>query len=306
MLIESEVIMNILEVFNRFQTQEQAIEYLEKVRWQGSPVCPYCGKEKVCRHVSGDRKNQRWQCQDCGRAFAVTVGTIFHGTHIPLRNWFLVIALMLNAKKSASACQIARDIGMRRPTVWSMMHRIRVAMNNDIEQSQLLHGIVEADETYIGGKPRKWNNKKKGNKPNKRGRGTSKTPIIGAVERYGRVVAQKAPKGKLNAKVLSSFIKKNVDRVASLIITDEYPVYHKVCKGIRHAIVNHTQYYVDGLTHTNTIEGFWALVKRAWYGQHHFYSNKYMNLYISEACYKYNSRNEKDNFTNTVALMVGV
>ncbi|MGA7675485.1 MAG: IS1595 family transposase, partial [Rhizomicrobium sp.] len=149
--------MNILELFQSFQTPEQAVDHLEKVRWHGRPVCPYCHSEKACRHVSGDRANQRWQCQDCTRAFSVTVGTIFHGTHIPLKNWFLVLALMLNAKKSASAYQIARDLGMRRPTVWSMMHRVRVAMSRDPAQSELMYGIVEAYETYIGGKPRKGN-----------------------------------------------------------------------------------------------------------------------------------------------------
>ena len=128
--------MNILDVFNGFQTQEQALDYLEKVRWRGRPVCPYCKSEAVGRHSSGDRASPRLQCRDCHRAFAVTVGTMFHGTHIPLRNWFLVIALMLNAKKSASAYQIARDIGMRRPTVWSMMHRIRAVMEGDMEQGQ--------------------------------------------------------------------------------------------------------------------------------------------------------------------------
>src|SRR5207245_3022208 len=99
----------------------KAIEYLECVRWHGRPVCPYCKAEQICRHASGDRARARWQCEKCHRAFSATVGTIFHGTHIPLRDWFLLLALMLNAKKSASACQIARDLGVRRPTVWSMM-----------------------------------------------------------------------------------------------------------------------------------------------------------------------------------------
>lgn len=133
--------MNITELFQTFQTQEQAIEYLEKVRWHGEPSCPYCGSLSVGRHASGDRKMMRWQCRDCTRAFSVTVGTLFHGTHVELRNWFLVLALMLNAKKSASAYQIARDLGMRRPTVWSMMQRIRTAMAADPAQERLLHGI---------------------------------------------------------------------------------------------------------------------------------------------------------------------
>ena len=149
--------VNILDLFRSFQTEDQAVEHLETVRWHGEPACPYCQGRRVGRHASGDRTGQRWQCRDCKRAFAVTVGTMFHGTHVDLRKWFLVLALMLNAKKSASAYQIARDLGMRRPTVWSMMQRIRTAMAADPAQGRLLHGIVEADETYVGGRPRKGN-----------------------------------------------------------------------------------------------------------------------------------------------------
>lgn len=299
--------MDIIKLFFSFQTQEQALEYLEDVRWKGEPICPYCESSKVCRHVSSDRQNQRWQCQKCRRAFSVTVGTIFHHTHIPLRNWFLVIALMLNAKKSASACQIARDLGMRRPTVWSMMHRIRTAMAKDTLQGKLLYGIVEADETYVGGKPRKGNLRSKdkvGGNKSKRGRGTDKTPVVGVAERRGRVIAQPAKNRKVGARALSAFLKKYVDRQGSLVMTDEYPAYRKACSGFSHSTVNHQECYVDGSTHVNTIEGFWALLKRAWYGQHHHYSEKYMALYVSEACFKYNSRNKKDAFSDILGLMV--
>jgi transposase-like protein len=295
--------MNILELFQTFQTQEQAVDYLEKVRWHGKPVCPYCQSENVGRHASGDRAGQRWQCRECTRAFAVTVGTIFHGTHIPLRNWFLTIALMLNAKKSASAYQIARDIGVRRPTVWSMMHRIRVAMAEDAEQSSLLHGIVEADETYIGGKPRKAN-KRDDDKPNKRGRGTKKAAVIGIMERGGRVVARPAKKGELSSKGLKRFIERFVDTQASLLVTDQYSGYRGMGDHMNHATINHEVAYADGLVHTNSIEGFWGLVKRAWYGQHHHYSRKYMPLYISEACYKFNTRSKSDVFGGMISIMV--
>lgn len=293
--------MNILELFQSFQTQEQAIEHLEIARWHGRPICPYCQSEKVGRHASGDRSNQRWQCRECGRTFAVTVGTIFHGTHIPLRNWFMILALMLNAKKSASAYQIARDLGMRRPTVWSLMHRIRTAMASDADQAALLHGIVEADETYVGGKPRKGN-KRDDDKPGKRGRGTKKVAVVGVVERHGRVSARVA--ADLSAKGLSKFIARFVDTAASLLITDEWPGYNQIAATMRSARINHKVQYVDGETHTNTIEGFWALVKRAWYGQHHHYSRKYMPLYIAEAVYKYNQRKDVDLFPSTLALMV--
>lgn len=295
--------MNIIDLFNSFQTPEQAIEHLEKVRWHGHPICPYCKSESVGRHASGDRKQQRWQCHGCTRAFSVTVGTIFHGTHIPLKQWFLMLSLMLNAKKSASAYQIARDLGMRRPTVWSMMHRVRTAMANDPQQESLLYGIVEADETYVGGKPRKGN-RRDGDTPSKRGRGTKKVPVVGAAERGGRVIAQPARPGDLSAKGLAKFIGRFVDTKGTILITDEFGGYRRVGETMLHATVNHQVQYADGIIHTNTIEGFWALVKRAWYGSHHHYSRKYIHLYIAEACYKYNHRKDVDGFGSTLSMMV--
>lgn len=296
--------MNILDLFQTFQTEEQAVEYLEKVRWHGKPVCPYCKSEAAGRHASGDRKGQRWQCRDCKRAFAVTVGTLFHGTHVELRKWFLVIALMLNAKNSASAYQISRDIGLRRPTVWSMMQRIRTAMATDPEQEKMLYGIVEADETYVGGKPRKGN-VRGDDPPNKRGRGTKKVPVLGAVERNGRVVAKVAGPGDLSGKGIAKFIARFVDPAGTVLVTDEYKGYDRVGRTMLHAVVNHAYEYADGLVHTNTIEGFWALVKRAWYGSHHHYCRKYTPLYIAEAYFKYNRRRRADVFRTSIGMFVG-
>ncbi len=295
--------MNVLELFQSFQTDEQAIDYLETVRWHGHPVCPYCKSEHVGRHASGDRKHQRWQCQDCSRAFSVTVGTIFHGTHMPLRQWYMLLALMLNAKKSASSYQFSRDLGIRRPTVWTMMQRIRLAMATDQDQADLLHGIVEADETYVGGKPRKGN-KRDGDISHKRGRGTAKAAVIGVAERLGNVIARVAEANDLSAKGLLKFVCKFVDTDAALVITDEYSGYNALARKMRHARINHSIRYADGDVHTNTIEGFWALVKRAWYGSHHHYSRKYMPLYIAEACYKYNVRNQAETFDPMLAIMV--
>ena len=296
--------MNIIDLFQSFQTQEQAIDHLEKVRWHGKPVCPYCKSEEVGTHASPDRKGRRWQCHTCGRAFAVTVGTLFHGTHVPLRDWFLVLALMLNAKKSASAYQIARDLGMRRPTVWSMMHRVRTAMASDPSQEALLFGVVEADETYVGGKPRKGN-KRDGDTPNKRGRGTKKVAVLGVVERGGRVVAKVAQPGDLSAKGIAKFVSRFVDPAGSILISDEYKGYNLVSETMLHAVICHARSYADGLVHTNTIESFWALVKRAWYGSHHHYSRKYMPLYIAEACFKYNRRSSKSAFEDSLRMFVG-
>lgn len=296
--------MDILSVFRTFQTQEQCLAYLEAARWKGQPECSYCESLQVCRHVSGDRANQRWQCQKCSRAFSVTVGTIFHRTHVPLQKWFILLALMLNAKKSASACQIARDIGMRRPTVWSMMHRVRVAMDRDQRQGRLLHGLVEADETYVGGKPRRENRHDDDGGPKHTGRGTKKTAVLGVVERGGRVVAQ--PAKNASGRTIEKFISSVVDRAGTILLTDQWAGYGRIKESMLWASVNHTVQYVDGQVHTNTIEGFWSLLKRAWYGQHHHYSVHYMPLYVSEACFKYNHRKDgKGGFATLVSRMLG-
>jgi transposase-like protein len=296
--------MDLLKIFRDFETQDQAIRYLEAVRWAGHPVCPYCKSTKAYRHGNPGTR-LRWQCNSCCSAFSVTVGTIFHGTHIPLKNWLLLLALMLNAKKSASAYQIARDLGMRRPTVWSMMHRVRVAMDQDQKQAGLLCGILEADETYVGSKPRKAN-RRSDDVPSKRGRGTSKAVVVGVVERLGRVVAEPIMPSDLNSKGLHSFLKRYVDPKDARLMTDEYPGYRRISQdlGIEHQTVNHQIEYVNGAAHTNTIEGFWSGVKRAWYGQHHHYSPKYLWLYISEACYKYNRRKDPRSFDHILMLML--
>ena len=295
--------MNLIELFESFKTNQEAADYLEKVRWQGKTECPYCHGHKTCRHAETGRQIRRWQCWACEKSFAVTVGTVFHRTHVPLKNWFLILTLMLNAKKSASSHQIARDLGMRQGTVWSIMHRIRAAMATDPEQKSLFHGIVEADETYIGGKPRKAN-RAADRKPAKRGKGTSKTPVLGAIERSGRVMAQAASKATVNADGIERFITRFVERDGTILITDGNTSYRQIGRKMAHAVINHSLAYVEQLTHTNTIEGFWSLVKRAWIGQHHHYSVKYMPLYLAEACFKYNYRGRKDDFEKSIGMMV--
>lgn len=174
---------SIVEVYRRWPTRSDCIAHLERVRWGEKPLCPYCGAERVSRNRDASREAtaERWKCQRCIKSFSVTVGTIFHNTHVDLQRWFLLISLMLNAKKGLSAMQAARDLDMRRPTVWSMMHRVRSAL---VEDGNLLAGIVEMDETFVGGKPRKPNNR---DDDEPRSGPSKKTPVIGAVERGGRI-----------------------------------------------------------------------------------------------------------------------
>ena len=137
---------SLIKLFKKFPTEESCIEFLENIRWKDGVICVYCGSNKTCQHNEKNRRN-RHQCQDCGKSFKVTVGTIFHNTKLDLRKWFWMISMMLNAKKGISACQVARELEMRRPTVWLKMHQIRSAMNT--EQKELLTGIFEMDETYV-------------------------------------------------------------------------------------------------------------------------------------------------------------
>ena len=172
-----------------------------------------------------------------------------------------------------------------------MAHQIRKAMNNS--DAEMLSGIVEADEAYIGGKPRKRNKRDDDQNNAPRGRATRKLPIIGAVERGGRVVAK--PSIRVNMSALTDFLTQNVEPEA-LLITDEYGGYNAMHRHMRHATIEHSVRYADGIVHTNTIEGFWSNLKRAWYGQHHHYSRKFAPAYVIEACYKYNIRKSTDAF----------
>jgi transposase-like protein len=142
--------MNIVEIYRRFPTATDCISHLEQVRWHGKPACPYCKSD----HTTPAKSEQRHHCNSCNTTFSVTVDTIFHHTHLDLQKWFLAISLVLNAKKGISARQLARDIEVTKNTAWYMGMRIRNAM---FEQPELMRGIVEMDECYIGGKPRKGN-----------------------------------------------------------------------------------------------------------------------------------------------------
>ena len=174
--------MNLISVFNQFPDQQSCIAHLEQIRWANDPFCPLCGDHDVARKVEAGRLG-RWNCHGCRSSFNVLSKTIFQGTQLPLQKWFLAISLMVNAKKSLSSCQLARDLELNQKSAWFMQQRIRTAMASD--EGELLQGIIGADETYVGGKPRHKD------KNNKRGRGASgKTSVLGAVQREGEVRAE--------------------------------------------------------------------------------------------------------------------
>ena len=289
--------MNIITVFQRFPDHESCLEHLERIRWHDTAACPYCGSISVARKADGQREG-RWNCHDCKSSFNVLAKTIFQKTKIELQKWFLAISVLLNAKKSVSSYQLARDLDLNQKTAWYMAMRIRLAMAAD---GGMLAGIVEADEAYVGGKPRK-NNWRDSELPKaRRGRGTSKLPVLGAVERGGRAVAE--PSQSVGKDAVMGFLSRNVDP-DSLLITDEYTAYRDVDQIMRHSTIEHARQYVDGIVHTNTIEGFWGLLKRAWYGSHHHYSVKHSFAYVVEACFKYNVRGMDDSFSHFLSMAV--
>ena len=291
--------MNLITIFNQFPEQQSCINHLEAIRWPEQAFCPLCGSDRVARKVEEGRQG-RWNCHKCTSSFNVLSGTVFQKTKIPLQKWFLAIGLMVHAKKSLSSYQLARDLELTQRTAWYMQQRIRAAMAND--QGELLQGIIEADETYVGGKPR---NK---DKNNKRGRGASgKTSVVGAVERKGDVKATVTDDTK-GATVLG-FIEQSVESEESALITDEYKAYTNAYKLIPYRVVNHGEGFVDAddkTLHTNTIEGFWSLLKRAWYGSHHKYTKGWSPLFVAEAVWKYNHRKDADAFNGLLrACFVG-
>ena len=275
--------MNIPQLYKQFPTQVDCIKHLEQVRWNGEPTCPYCNS----KNQSALPKENRYHCNNCNTSFSVTVGTIFHKTRLDLQKWFLAVSLVLNAKKGYSARQLGRDIDVTKDTAWRIFMQIRKSL---VEQRELMTGIVEADETYIGGKNRNRHNDKK----TKGGQGgADKTTVIGVLQRDGKVVAQKAPNN--TKKTLNKFINNNVAK-GSILSTDEHYGYKGLADKFEHLTVNHKQgEYVKGIAYTNSIEGFWSLFKRGIVGQYHQISDRYIDKYLNEFCFRYSNRNVDSN-----------
>ena len=290
--------MDLIKVADRFSTQEECLKFLEELRWGGEPCCIHCGSIRVGRR-NHNHIEDGWNCYDCGSTFSVIAGTMFHKTRIPLRKWFLAISIILNSKKSISSTALARHLDMNQKSAWYMEMRIRAQM---VDDDTLLKGIVEADEVYIGGKPR-YRKADGKTKKSKRGRGTKKAPVVGLVQRGGKVIAEYMEKVKgVN---LRDFIIKHVKIDDTILMTDEFKGYKSIDDCIEHHTINHGEKkYVDGDVYTNTIEGFWSEVKRAFHGTHHWYSKKWLPLYIQESCFKRNHRHDKNLFMDFMKLCV--
>ena len=305
--------MTFFEFQKRFPTEASALNFIVSMKYVNGYHCPKCG----CIHKGIYRSNKRTKilhCNNCNSEFSILAGTIFESTHLDLRMWLYAMNLVIVAKKGISACQLQRELGMKSyKGAWRMLHLIRQAMSKE-EYNDVFEAVVEIDETYVGGKPRKrnkHNERETDENFNKRGRGTSKTPVIGVKERSSgkvhAVVANFNAEGKqLSGKQLFSVLKK-VCKDGTTVMTDQYSGYNILDKEneknfIRVKVDHSVTYSLGNGVHTNGIESFWAIVKRGIYGIYHHVSVNYMQRYMDEFCFRLNHRKCDDAFDSLVGL----
>jgi transposase-like protein len=292
--------MSIAQWEKAFPTEEACDAYLVAHRWPDGIVhCPRCGSDHVYKMTAQDWK---WECMDCGEGasyrFSHLVGTIFENTNVDLRQWFRVIHLMLTSKKGISGRQVHRYMGFGSyKTAWYMCMRIRAALQD--KEFKKLMGIVEVDETFVGGKAK--NRHKDDRFDGTKGTGGSgKASVAGAVERKGNVVARVVK--NVRADTLTGFVREAVSTKVSLLCTDKWVAYKHLGKEFPHGVVDHADgEYVVGAVHTQTIEGFWSILKRSIIGVHHNVSRKYLPLYVAERSFVYNHRHNEDIFGAAIA-----
>jgi len=274
------------QLLDYFKDEQTCREYLEQQRWNGEPVCPFCNTKNPYR------TNRGFKCRnkECYKKFTVTVGTIYENSKVPLRTWFAAVYLCTSSKKGISSLQLHRQLGVTQKTAWFILHRIREMLR--AKAPHMLKDVVEIDETLVGGK----NKNRHADKKVKGSQGRSakdKTPVLGAVQRGGKLVAVAVP--DTQAETLKPIIKKWVED-GSIMVTDEYRSYNELKRDYLHVTVNHSEEeYVRGAFHTNTIEGFWSLFKRGIFGIYHNVSPKHLQRYVTEFESRYNSREIKDN-----------
>jgi transposase-like protein len=279
--------MNLFKLMEEFGSDDACRQYLERLRWPDGPTCVECGSEDVTRLP----KRNLFQCSSCRHQFSVTSGTIMHDTHLPLTKWVTAIYLIVEGKKGISSRQLGRTLGTTPRTAWFLSHRIREALRTP---DALLSGIIEVDETWIGGKVRGMG----------KGYVANKSVIVGAVERGGDTRLRNIP--TTSKKELHGFINEVVSDEAEAIYTDEHPSYTGVGdEDTRHETVQHRkEEWVRGDVSTNTVEGVWALFKRGVAGSFHKISRKHLERYLDEFEFRFNNRNNPFIFRDALKELV--
>jgi transposase-like protein len=278
-----------------FSDPDNCVRYIVGRRWPAGISCPTCGREDAAYVPS----RRLWQCKTrhAKCQFSVKVGTVMEDSPIPLKSWLLTMWMITGCRNGISSYEIARTIGITQKSAWFMLHRLRLAMEDPLGK---LGGTVEADETYVGGKI-----KNKHTKARKQGYQKDKTPVIGVVERGGRVIARVVPSTRKEH--IHELMESSVEKSAT-IYTDDYPIYDRLKKlGFGHEIINHTQdRYVRGRVSTNTIENFWSCLKRTIKGTYVSVDPKHLNAYVVEQAFRFNVRKGFTEQERSFVLLHGI
>jgi len=281
--------MNLMEMLKQFSDEAKCRAYIEKLRWPDGAVCPSCQSTKIYRLEN----RPLLLCASCKYQFSVTVGTIFHDTHLPLENWFVATFLLCEAKKGMSACQIQRTLGIKTyKTAWYLCHRIRKAMQEIAPEP--LNGTVEIDETYVYGKPRRWRSS------------PEKQVVIGIRQRNGDLRLIRAKDAK--SATVQEIIKANLGSHVEVIMTDESSIYPWALARLEHTdkhhTINHRRQYAHGDVHTNTVESAFSLLKRGIIGSWHKVDAKHLPAYLDEMCFRFNNRKNPYLFRDTIIKLI--
>lgn len=281
-------IKSIFELTQTFSTEQDCIEYYEDLRWNGIVVSPFDPTSTVYKC-----SNNKYRCKNTGKYFNVKTGTMFENTKISLRKWFLSIWLVTSHKKGISSMQLAKDIGVTQKTAWFMLQRIRACFV--IENNNELEGIVECDETFIGGKNKNRHKDKK--VPHSQGRSfKDKVPVMGMLQRGGKMNAYVVDDTK--RKSIQPLIYRYVNPETTILISDEWWAYKGLDKFYTHNVIDHSKKeYVslqDNNIHTNNIEGSWNILKRSVSGMYNHVSKRHLQKYVDEFVYRFNLRKVSD------------
>ncbi len=276
--------MNLIKLVEQFRSEDECRAYLEELRWPDGVKCPRCEEKSVSRI----KERSQYDCNSCRYQFSVAAGTIFHDSHLPLWKWFAAVYLTVESKKGISAKQMERTLGTTYRTAWHLNHRIRAAFKE--VDAQLLKGIVEADETFVGGKVEGMG----------RGYKDNKTVVVGAIQRGGSIRLQ-VVKGR-DRETLQGFIRENVAGETQAIYTDELPSYLGIGDSdTKHKTVKHREKeYARGDVHVNSVENIWSLLKRSIIGSYHQVSAKHLDAYLDELEFRFNNRENPHMFRDAM------
>lgn len=275
-----------------FPTDEACLEWLRNYLYPDGVFCKVCGEVTKHHRV---KSRPSYSCDRCGHHVHPMAGTIFEDTRTPLRTWFHAVFLMASTRCGISAKQLEREIGVTYKTAWRMFHLIRTLLCEDIDR---LSGEIEADETYVGGRRRGRDFRGR-----QVGGNSNKTPVVGVVQRGGKVTALVTKDA--SARSLMPIIEEKV-MPRSLVYTDEWLGYHSLTRrGFEHKRIAHAEkVYVMGRIHTNTIEGFWSILKRGIAGVYHSVSAKHLQSYVNEYAFRYNHRSDEQPMFQTMLGLV--